>query len=506
MRRYSTPAVIGNRSTNLYLDFLEYFKIDLWERMLDHKTRGRKTRSWMADGVLLLSLAWCVWKLLRPANSREMDEAPEQGAAASDAPTQDAPANWRNVIYQHIRQWAQNCIHHSQNIQDTLVALRAWVNLWAENLIWLDGPPLVQVSTAVAYWIICMYLAFHLLEWVLVTALVALVKWEEDSQTTAPPSGYTLSSPTCTSAAVHASDNAFTTVLNCLWQIKHCITSVFQAHLDPDSSHDTFDAPSSRTGALYKWTAYMVMSFKSMRLAIANPVLGDIKRCHDAAWANPMSPSGTYDPALHFGRTASLCSAIEWIVMSGRIFKQLSVPCSALLDPVMAPVRRFLGCLPWILRISGSLYPLWVHQVNSEIFHIITPILLATVFTLNTFAIARWPAPRTTVTRLTVGKIAAIFTIVQLQRSFPLVPIIAFYSPVLQPPSRLMLLKRLALKACLLLAPMALLVWFLQLKPYPAGANFVFITSTAVILCCCRELVEPKWNAVLQWLRLAPWI
>lgn len=386
------------------------------------------------------------------------------------------------------------------------MALRAWVNLWAENLIWPDEPPLVQVSRAVAYWIICMYLAFHLLEWVLVAALVAWVKWEEDSQTTVPPSGYTLSSPASTSVAVHASNNAFATVLNCLWQIKHCNTSAFQTHLDLDSLHDTFDATSFCTGALCKWIAYMVMSFESMRLAIANSVLGDIKRCHDAAWANPMSPSGTYDPALHFGRTASLCSAIEWIVMSGRLFKQLSVPCSAPLDPVMAPVRRFLGCLPWISRISGSLCPLWVHQVNSEIFHIITPILLAAVFTLNTFAIARWPAPRTTVARLTVEKIAAIFTIVQFQRFLPLVPIIAFYSPVLQPPSRLMLLKRLALKACLLLAPIALLVWFLQFTPYQAGANWVFITSTAVILCCCRELVEPKWNAVLQWLRIAPWI
>jgi hypothetical protein len=273
-----------------------------------------------------------------------------------------------------------------------------------------------------------------------------------------------------------------------LWQIKRCTASAFQTRLSPTGSYAPFPTPSSCIDFLCEWVLLMVMSYKSTRLAISNSALGDLKRCYDAAWANPISPSGAYYPAPHFGRTASLCAAIEGIVMGAKFSK-----------------HRLVDCCPWYSRISGGLYQEWSWNINSWCWHILTPILLSALTMLNMFAVARWPEPRATNSRLLVGKIAAIFTIVHLQELLPWIPIVAFASLNLQPSTWLMKIKRLALKAWLVFNPMGLLAWYLvETASYRYVENCFYVMSTAVILTLARESVAPKWNALLQWLQIAP--
>ncbi|KAF1926711.1 uncharacterized protein M421DRAFT_205291 [Didymella exigua CBS 183.55] len=417
------------------------------------------------------------------------------GAPASIAPESEAPA--ANTS-------APGC--YWQTFLNALRSAKVQSNLWAQNLVWGgEHHEYAQVARVNALWFTCMvgarYLLWPLLEWGLSAALTQFTKYH-NSDATAPALGFTSSSPPGPSATVDISNNIITAALDWMRQINNRTASAFHTRSDPTGSYDPFSTPSSRVEIVCKWILRMVMCRKFMRLAISNSALGDFKNCYDAAWARPISPSGTYNSALHFGWTASICSVVERIIISGMLFKLFQVQVHSIVDPI----HQVVGCLPWYSRISGELCPLWVWKVNSSIFHILTPTGLSAVIALNIFALAHWSTPRRTNAGLVLGKIATILALTHINKWYSFVPMIAFYSPVLQPPTRFMLAKRFMLKTYLLVVPITLLLKFTWVTgSYQAAENWMFITGTAVILTLAKESVEPKWNALLQWLRIAPW-
>lgn len=104
---------------------------------------------------------------------------------------------------------------------------------------------------------------------------------------------------------------------SCLLQTKQCTSCASHTRLNPDGSYGPFSAPMSRTEFVGEGILRTVMSYKAMRLAISQTVVGDLHRCFDDARKNPISSSGVYYPMHHYGWAASLRAALERAVMVG---------------------------------------------------------------------------------------------------------------------------------------------------------------------------------------------
>ena len=240
-------------------------------------------------------------------------KATTPAAAGPAAPAQATPATTGLVLYdpatntfanryatflQHVQQWIQGPAHYWQMSKNALTAKKGSLNLWAGNLIWGGNPqPHVRAYKALAIIIACMCI------FMLASNLLM------GRHATVPPD-YAPTS-TINISTSHQDPNGVTAaVSNCLWQIKQCIAFAFQTRLSQDGSYGPYPAPSSRTDFICEHILRTVMSYKAMRLAISQKILGDLNRCFDAALQNPMSSSGVYSLLHHFGRTASLCAAI----------------------------------------------------------------------------------------------------------------------------------------------------------------------------------------------------
>jgi hypothetical protein len=479
----STPPSFGGQRVS---------KNDLFQRIGDYEIWGRPVRTWWRFSVVFLLALFvlgyvykflqCAYRmmvrLLLPPTAAPLDASVPNTtgptASGSKAPAQITPAtsavvynpatiqpvsastNRKTVIRQYVQQWFQYPSHYWQALKNGLMARKAQFVLRAASLVWGNHQPQAQVLRATAILVFCMYIfmcAWIFFEDTLIGFLWAICNVMYQPATV--PSGFGPTSIMNSSFTLHAPNGTTTAIFNCLWQIQQCTTSAFQTRLSPDGTYGPFPAPSSRTELVCERILRVVMSYKAVCLAISRTILGDLERCFDTARKNPMSSTGAYYPTRHFGRTASLCVAIERAVMGARSLMRSLAPFPVLLRSIWGFGHQILGCLPWYLRSSGALCPQWAGGIDNWTYHILTPMLLSAVVTLNFITI--------------------------------------FY------------VKRYLFHAFLIGGSIALLWMYLRdTWAYQATQNWLFVTSTALLVIHARCLLVPWWIALLRWLRIAP--
>ncbi|KAH6642413.1 hypothetical protein C7974DRAFT_101872 [Boeremia exigua] len=180
---------------------------------------------------------------------------------------------------------------------------------------------------------------------------------------------------------------AILTLVNGLSQLTTCAVTTYHNPLSMDGSYQPTFVSESRTGILCRWIETAVMSFRSILLPAKSSATA-LQRCYTVAWDNRLSYTGYYEMAHQTGPTAAWCMRIEWLVMHYRALARQLMPWLAVPKQTLGYVRQFLGCVPFVHMLSGSLCPGWAHEINRGV----CISLLRGLCILNLLAVMQWHA------------------------------------------------------------------------------------------------------------------